>query len=85
MVRVQEHGLIDPAELKKWTDEVAAWPRVRGKWMPYDEVNSAGEAQLMRTEKFADYHDGFHELLFGPGLTGLLGQLTGDVCAGIRL
>ena len=79
LLRVHDHDLVDPENLQKWTNEIAAWPRVRGKWMPYDEVNLAGELQLMRTEKFADYHDGFRSLLFGPDLAGLLGQLTGDV------
>lgn len=81
LLRAHEHALVSAADLKTWTDEVANWPREHGKWMPYDEVNSAGETQLMRTEKFADYHDGFRELLCGPDLAGLLGQLAGDVCA----
>ena len=79
LLRAHEHGLVDPDDLKKWTNEIVAWPRVRGKWMPYDEVNSAGESQLMRTEKFADYHEGFRSLLFESDLAGVLEQLTGDV------
>ena len=79
LLRASEHDFITPRELKEWTDEIASWPRVSGKWMPYDEVNVEGEAQLMRTEKFADYHDGYRELLFGGRLSALLKQLSGDV------
>jgi 2-aminoethylphosphonate dioxygenase len=81
VLRANEHGLATPEALKSWTDEIAAWPRVRGKWMPYDETTASGEMQLMRTENFADYHEGFGELLLGPDLQGILGQLTGDVSA----
>lgn len=79
ILRAHEHDLIAPVELKKWTDEVASWPAERGKWMPYNEINSAGETQLMRTENFANYHSGFQKLLFGQGITGLLQQLSSDV------
>lgn len=79
VLRADEHKLVDAETLKQWTDEVASWPRVKGKWMPYNEITGKGESILMRTENFADYHDGFRELLFGDGLTGLLGQLTDDV------
>jgi hypothetical protein len=33
----------------------------------------------MRTEKFADYHEGYRKLLFDSDLPGILGQLSGDV------
>ena len=56
ILRVQEHGLVDPQQLQQWTAEVRSWPKEHGKWMPYEEVNSNGEAQLMRTENFVDYH-----------------------------
>ncbi|KAH8898055.1 PhyH-domain-containing protein [Thozetella sp. PMI_491] len=78
VLRANEHGLATPEALKAWTDEIAAWPRVPGKWMQYDETTASGEKQLMRTENFADYHDGYGRLLLGPDLRGLLGQLTGD-------
>jgi hypothetical protein len=47
--------------------------------MPYDEVNSNGQRQLMRTEKFADYHEQFGNLLFGEAIANVLKQLSGDV------
>jgi hypothetical protein len=84
LVKAQEHGLVKPQDLKKWTDEVANWPKAKGKWMPYNEVTASGETQLMRTENFADYHDDFRRLLFGEGLTSILGQLAGDVSLDLR-
>jgi len=78
ILRVSEHKLINPSDLQTWTNDVAQWPRERGKWMPYDEINSNGQRQLMRTEKFADYHPEFQQLLCGPGLGHILKQLSGD-------
>jgi hypothetical protein len=43
--------------------------------MPYDEININGERQLMRTEKFVDYHPEFDAFLRGEGITNVLGQL----------
>ena len=78
VLRASEHGLIDPAILQDWTQQVRHLPREKGKWMPYDEITPGGERQLMRTENFADYHDGFNGLLNGIELRGLLGQVAGD-------
>lgn len=80
LLRVGEHKLVNPVELARWTEEVKLWPRVKGKWMPYDEINIKGERQLMRTENFVDYHDGFNKLVCGEALAGILGALAGDVC-----
>lgn len=77
ILRADEHDLVDAHDLKRWTDEVASWPRGKGTWMPYDEVNTSGEKQLMRTEKFADYHEGFQRLLFGEEIAKVLQQLAG--------
>jgi hypothetical protein len=79
VLRASEHDLVSPTELQEWTHEVANWPLVKGKWMPYDEVNSSGQRQLMRTEKFADYHEKFASLLFGDAIADILKQLSGDV------
>lgn len=80
ILRAEEHKLVDPVELHAWAEEVRQWPRVKGKWMPYDEINANGERQLMRTENFVDYHEGFGELLVkGESLRGVLAQLSGDV------
>lgn len=78
VLRANEHGLVDPATLQEWTQEVRSLPREHGKWMPYDEITQEGERQLMRTENFADYHDGFSSLLNGTDLRDILGQVAGD-------
>jgi hypothetical protein len=80
VLRASEHGLVDPDALQVWTEQVRSWPRVSGKWMPYDEVNADGEKQLMRTENFVDYHSKFHALLCGEGISRLLKQVSGEVC-----
>src|SRR3979411_2164229 len=80
LLRVHEHRLIEPVALKQWTEEVKSWPREKGKWMPYDEININGERQLMRTENFVDYHRGFQQLVCGEALGQILKALSGDVC-----
>lgn len=80
VVKANEHKLVNPQALKQWTEEVRSWPKVFGKWMPYEEVTPSGQRQLMRTEKFVDYHDGFNELLCGEALRNTLAQLNDDVC-----
>lgn len=80
LVRASEHRLLaDPAVLPAWSDEVRNWPLMesRGKWMPYFEDTPTGQ-QIMRTEKFMDYHGGFRALLEGH-LRDILGQLSGQV------
>ncbi|OJJ62929.1 hypothetical protein ASPSYDRAFT_28542 [Aspergillus sydowii CBS 593.65] len=73
-----EHGLVTPTQLQQWTHEVRTWPLEKGKWMPYFEVTADGTRQLMRTEKFVDYHDQFRDLVCGDGLGGILAQLAGQ-------
>lgn len=84
VVTASEHKLVDPQALKEWTEEVRSWPKVKGKWMPYEEVTPSGVRQLMRTEKFVDYHDGFYKLLCGEALRNTLAQLSDDVCTSAR-
>lgn len=78
ILRASEHNLVEPSTLQQWTHEVRTWPREKGKWMPYDEITSSGERQLMRTENFADFHSGFSSLLHGEELRSILAQVTRD-------
>lgn len=76
----QDHGLVpDLDSLRQWVDEIYQWPLVKGKWMPYDEVNPEGKRLVMRTEKIVDYHPGVHSILCGDGVQTILQQLTGKV------
>lgn len=77
IIPYEEHGLFDRDALQRWTKEVEQWPREKGKWMPYDEINSQGERQLMRVECFADYHDEYNSFMRGEDLIDILGQLSG--------
>ena len=79
LLRVQDHGLVDPVALQRWTAEVKAWPDETGKWMPYQEINAQGQSQLLRTEKFVDYHPEFSAFLNGEGLATILKQASGNV------
>ncbi|KAI9930105.1 hypothetical protein ASPWEDRAFT_99466 [Aspergillus wentii DTO 134E9] len=78
LLRVDQHRLVDPIALQKWTQEVKSWPQEKGKWMPYNEININGERQLMRTERFVDYHPEFKSLLYGEALGKILKALSGD-------
>ena len=79
VVRATEHGLVAGKDLQLWAGQVHAWPKEKGKWMPYDEINVNGERQLMRTEKFVDYHPAFDGFLRGDALAEVLGRLAGAV------
>jgi hypothetical protein len=79
LVRTSEHRLISPEDLQTWARQVHSWPKEKGKWMPYDEINVNGERQLMRTEKFVDYHPEFSAFLRGEGLINVLNKLSGTV------
>jgi hypothetical protein len=81
VLKVSDHNLVNPEALQQWTTQVRDWPKSSGKWMPYYEVVSSGEKQLMRTEKFVDYHADFERLLCGSELRSILAQLSGDVCS----
>lgn len=79
VLRASEHRLVDPSVLQHWTNEVRSWPNnTVGKWMPYEEINSLGQRQLLRTEKFVDYHPAFHAFLCGERMAHLLKQLSYD-------
>jgi 2-aminoethylphosphonate dioxygenase len=78
ILRATQHGLASPSTLQEWSAEVKGWPKEKGKWMHYDEINSQGQQQLLRTEKFVDYHPQLFSFLCGDALTNLLAQLSGD-------
>ena len=87
VLSAHEHKcLVDPSVLQQWSDEVREWPLTesKGKWMPYFEDRSDGTRQIMRTERFMEYHDGFKALLDGDALTGILKQLNGQVRNDLR-
>lgn len=78
ILRASEHGAVEPSTVQAWAEEVLNFPEETGKWMPYYEVTSSGERQLMRTENFAPYHEGLGSLLFGDQIRNILAQVTGE-------
>lgn len=64
-------------DLQQWAQEVHDLPRTsETPWMPYEEINAAGQRVLCRTENYANYHPNFNGLLRGPKMTSILGQLA---------
>lgn len=75
-----EHKLVsDPSALSQWASEIQSWPREKGKWMPYDEVNQEGTKQLMRTENIVAHFPPIANVLLGEGVLSILKQLSGKV------
>jgi 2-aminoethylphosphonate dioxygenase len=65
--------------LQIWAQEVHDLPRtLETPWMPYEEINAAGERVLCRTENYANHHAKLNALLRGSKLLGILGQLAGE-------
>ncbi len=67
------------ARIAAWTEELAGYPEVPGKYMMYFEQSALepGRRLLNRVENFCPYHAGFDALLNGPGLRDVVGQLFG--------
>lgn len=60
--------------LQTWAQEVHDLPRTHETpWVPYEQVDAAGQRVLCRTENYANYHVGFDGLLMGSRLLGILG------------
>jgi len=64
-------------DLRRWIDEVAAWPDDAGDWLHHRELTDDGP-RLCRSENFTPFHDGLRALLTtGPMLdtaSALLGE-----------
>jgi len=70
----------DARDLIRWTEEVAAWPEVPGKWMRYYERRGGDPAarMLARIENFVPDHAGLAALFTSPRLLGLLAECAGE-------
>jgi hypothetical protein len=76
-------GFLSPAEvreLRAWTEEIAAWPEIPGRWMRYYERRDGapGGKMLARIENFVPYHAGLAALVGSPRLLELLAELCGE-------
>ena len=67
-------------DLGVWTDEIAAWPEVPGRWMRYYERRRGDAAgkMLARIENFVPYHERLAALFTGPRVLGLLADCVGE-------
>lgn len=77
-------SIFSPTELlalQTWAQEIHDLPRtVDCKYLQYDEINSAGERVLCRTENFCKGHAGFNKLLRGNDEKGgKFGQILREV------
>ena len=67
-------------DLVRWTDEIARWPEVPGRWMRYYErLDGAPDHKaLARIENFVPYHGEVAALFGGPRFLDLLAALCGE-------
>src|SRR2546427_626692 len=73
-------GAAEVQDLRRWTDEIATWPEVPGRWMRYYE-RRAGDPRarmLARIENFVPYHSGLAGVVTSPRLMDLLAALCGE-------
>jgi hypothetical protein len=75
-------GFLDADEvrnLRQWTEEIAAWPEIPGRWMRYYERGGdPGSKMLARIENFVPYHPGLASLIGGARVMDLLAELAGE-------
>jgi ectoine hydroxylase-related dioxygenase (phytanoyl-CoA dioxygenase family) len=75
-------GMYSPdevADIGAWTDEVANYPEVPGKYMMYFETSqSDGSRILCRIENFVPYHAGFSELITARRMQQAVSELFGE-------
>jgi hypothetical protein len=66
-------------DLKRWTDEIAAWPETPGTWMRYYEKAPGGRGKMLaRIENFVPHHMGLAALLTGPRMSSVLAECAGE-------
>ncbi len=71
----------DPiARVRRWTEELAAWPEVPGRHMVYHESSliEPGKRLIQRIENFYPYHGAFRALIDSPALHGRVETLLGE-------
>ncbi len=68
------------ARVRRWTEELAAWPEVPGRHMVYHEpsLTEPGKRLIQRIENFYPYHSAFRAFIEGPALHGPVETLLGE-------
>ena len=66
-------------DVSNWTDEVASYPEVPGKYMMYFEPSQVdGSRILCRIENFVPYHEGFRKLITTRRMQQAVSELLGE-------
>ncbi|HET6593314.1 MAG TPA: phytanoyl-CoA dioxygenase family protein, partial [Xanthomonadales bacterium] len=75
-------GMYSPAEvadISAWTDEVAGYPEVPGKYMMYFEKSQQDQSRILcRIENFVPYHEGFSKLITARRMQQAVSELFGE-------
>jgi ectoine hydroxylase-related dioxygenase (phytanoyl-CoA dioxygenase family) len=67
------------AAISTWTDVVAAYPEIPGKYMMYFEESQAdGSRILCRIENFVPFHEGFSKLITARRMQQAVSELFGE-------
>ena len=64
-------------QLRRWADEISAWPEGAGTWLQHHEMTDRG-AVLCRTENLAANHEGIAALLCEGTMLAVAGTLLGE-------
>lgn len=66
-------------QISEWTDEVAGFPEVPGKYMMYFEKSQQdGSRMICRIENFVPYHAGFSGLITSTRMQRAVSELFGE-------
>ncbi|MDT8321866.1 MAG: phytanoyl-CoA dioxygenase family protein [Xanthomonadales bacterium] len=75
-------GMYSPDEaaaISAWTDEVAGYPEVPGRYMMYFEESRDDAARILcRIENFVPYHEGFSKLITARRMQQAVCELFGE-------
>lgn len=75
-------GMYSPEEIREisdWTDEVAGFPELPGKYMMYFENSSVdGSRIICRIENFVPFHAGFAQLITSARMNRAVSELFGE-------
>ena len=73
------YSAAEVADIRNWTDEVANYPEVPGKYMMYFEKSQADGARILcRIENFVPYHEGFSRLITARRMQQAVSELFGE-------
>ena len=75
-------GMYSPeevADISEWTDAVANYPEVPGKYMMYFEKSQVDDSRILcRIENFVPYHEGFSKLITARRMQQAVSELFGE-------